>query len=215
MTLATPFLRVDPFGSSAALWSAFAMCWMTAFAALSIAVARRHGQDAGYFAMAGMGILLRIGGGLIRRARGFVEKRVIASQACRFVGRRIQCIRGVADEAELTISAGIVGCNLVRTLLVFAGQCLSKVWTPLAAAAYFLAIAMLTWALLAAPDSAVVSWTYRAGAVATTLIVLLALGSSMQGLLGVELAISGFSWLTTVESSPDAERHRIEVMTLV
>ena len=213
-TLATPFLRVEPFGLTTRLWSAFNLLWMTAFAAVAVAVAKRYGQDMSYVAMSAMTFTAILIAGVIARARQLVERLIVGPQAIRFVGKRIQCIRGVADEAELGISAGIVGCSAVRALLVLVGRGLARTTVVVIMGAYLAAIAVLTLATIADPGSRVVVWLYVFGAVALAFIVLLALASSMQSMLGVELAACGFGWLTSVESSPDADRHRIEVVTL-
>jgi hypothetical protein len=208
VTLATPFLRVEPFGSGKLLWAAFAICWMTAFAAMALAITRTYGEAWAYAAMFVASVVVGLVARLIASARGFLASRIVALQACRFIGKRIQCIRGVADEAELTISAGIIGCNLVRTLLVFAGRWLAKASIRLVLGAYLAAIAIFAVAMIAAPGSQLVVWLYAFGAAALAFIALLAFGSSLQSLLGLELAVCGFDCLRhAVYLHPYCARH--------
>jgi hypothetical protein len=153
----------------------------------------------------------------IAASRAFVQRDIIARQATTFVGKRIQCVRGIADEAGLAISVGVVGCNLMRTLLVLIGQQLarlSRLSALVLAVAYVLIVLAMTYALLADASAPLLGWLRAVAASAGSLLLVLAVASLMQGGLGSELVWAGFDFLTTVDSSPDAAPHRLEVLTL-
>lgn len=217
VTMATPFLRVERFGSTRFVWAVFAPAWMTLFCALSVWVVLSYGDRAMYpFAF-----LLSVSGGLIASgiaaSRAFVHGEIIAGQATAFTGKRIQCLRAIADEAGLAISLGIVGCNLMRTFLVLIGRQLarlSKLSVPAIAIAYLLMVFATTYALLADASAPVLGWLGAVGGSAGALLLVPAVASLMQGGLGRELVWAGFDCLTTVDSSPDAAPHRLEVLTL-
>jgi hypothetical protein len=215
VTLASPFLRVEAFGSSKPLGTAVSLSLFLLFCVIGVWSAWRYGQSAVDLVLFSVAVVL----GLIARGigtmRAFVKKHIIDRQPGRFLGARILCIRGMADEADMGISLGIIGCNVIRTLVVLYGKLLSRASTFLMVSGYLALIGVMTYALVAEHPETIRRWIVCVGAVALGLIVLVGVASLLQGALGVELAFAGFNVLTTVESSPDAARDRIEVVTLV
>jgi len=211
VTLATPFLRVERFASNKGLWGTFALWWMSTVAVVFILATRRYGANIAaplIFAVSiGMGVVVQF---LAARGR-WIDHNVIKPHATQYRGPRIQCIRGVADEAGLLVSAGIMGTWIGRTLLTALGNIVDRTPDYVKMIGYLgLFVFMLTGMFVPRLHFAVLCVTVALVGLSGCAI----LASLTQAALGGELMFAGLQFITAVESTPDADRNRLQVVTL-
>jgi hypothetical protein len=156
---------------------------------------------------------------IVSTAQESLPDEIIGEQI--FPGRRIQCIRCMADEATMAISLGIIGCTIFRTFLML----FLKYINPYSLRSKLLGlfcIALLVYNITYTDElgptnpvlwsSCLVWLDNTVGFVAGMLIILMMVASVSQGMLGIELALAGLGFMTSVDSTPDVGR-KMKVVT--
>jgi hypothetical protein len=211
VTLATPFLRVERFASNQGLWGAFGLWWMSTVAVLFILWARRYGANTTgpliFGASVGVGVVARF---LAARGR-WIDENVVKPHATQYRGPRIQCIRGIADEAGLAVNAGIVGTWVGRTLLTALGNLVDRTPDFLKIVSYVGLLAFMLAGMFVPRLHTEVLWVTG---ILIGLFGCAVFASLAQGALGGELMFAGLQFITAVESTPDADHDRLQVVTL-
>jgi hypothetical protein len=218
VTLATPFLRVENLMSSQALFYVFMVCFIVLWIWATLFLTTLFGAWLFLLAFVGvLGLCFPIMA-IFDKAKVYMQNEVVKQQSIRFYGKRIQCIRGISDEADMGISLGIIGCSLIRAMLMlFVPHRISDTYSGtilqlLAAIAWVLVFVLYAWD--AKTGDPIPWWLNFGGLIAAGVFMFMTLACLLQGALGIELARAGLSFLTTVESSPDAVPHQIEIVTL-
>jgi hypothetical protein len=213
ITLATPFLRVEPYNSGNSISRSIQFCCFVLYLAAWILVSRRWGYFAGNALCLGFGVALSLAYRFLHKSRAVIKDSILNNQATVFPGRRILCVRGNADEAALGISLGIIACNLNRVLVTTCGILLGRVPTFLTLLACTAAVILMTLAVRAPPDASL-RWVSDVAVAASLPVLWVTVASLAQASLGIDLIWNGFDLLTTVESSPDAPQGHLSIQTL-
>ena len=128
--MATPFVRLEPCSSSPAVGRTF-FGWFMAAIAFGISLgARWTGANAAHpmslerllIWVPVIAVLTRLVMDWNARATQRFHDVAIRWQATRFRGRRLQCIRGMSDEASLAIAGGLIGEGAGRFASVIIGK---------------------------------------------------------------------------------------------
>jgi hypothetical protein len=216
VTMATPFVRLEPCTSGRAVSLAFSGWFMTLVAALFTFTAWRTGANA-YNPISierlmpllfPLVVLVCFMKARERIAVKYIRENVLPWQTA-FRGSRIQCIRGMSDEANLAISAGLIGLGIARLLSVLIGKVGTSLWVQgLGLLALF---AALTAAFIARPIPFLLVGALGVPALGGIAVYLL---SFLQWLMGSEAAWSTFSFMGSLDSCPDVPPGKLEVLTL-
>lgn len=216
VTMATPFVRLEPCTSERALDLAFAGWFMTLVAAVFALAAWWTGANASdpmsLERLMPLMFVITVVVGLVKiRARSAVAsiREYVLPWQTAFRGSRIQCIRGMSDEANLGVSAGLIGQGVARFLSVLVGKAGASVFVQ--GFGLFALFAALTAVFTLSPIPFLLVGVLGVPALGGIAVYVL---SFLQWLIGSEAAWSAFTFLGSVDSSPDAPPGKLEVLTL-
>ncbi len=209
VTLATPFLQTQRFSAAKSLWSLLYVTFPLLVVLFGALRYQTHGQDdAVYFVLFPVMILIGLAIGFSAKQISLVETETKPNV---FVGARLLCVRGLADEAGLVISAGIGASHLLRGLLIRIGGWLHGTpdWVKIAGVIALYGAGFATY--LGLIPLIYISSVAIGILLFFTAVFLLSVG---QATLGRELVLSGLVLLSTVESTPDVTGGKLEIRTL-
>jgi len=141
------------------------------------------------------------------------EQRVIARHVTRFCGRRLQCIRGVSDEATLVISGGLIASGLSRLAYGVVGALARQPWASALGMLLLVTVLSAVFGVFNAPGLLQTTASVLR-AVSVSAMVLWVLSSLGNGLLGAEFAAVGLLYIGSIDSTPDAPAGTLRVDTL-